>query len=113
MLTSIEKIKPGSWFSNGSERRMMKLQDILPSGLHTSYVGVFDLTPTTDDLGTGSDGTGTVRPGSFTINAIDDRGIPCSCPYGMEIFYVESKDDLYPNQIGPTIRHITINPEKH
>lgn len=97
ILTSIEKIKPGVWFTDGSRRRMMKIQDVLPSGLPSGLVRV---NPVTGEL-----------VGDFCINAIYENGGMAACPYEMKIFSVNSKDDLYGEEmaaLAPTVRHIKV-----
>lgn len=92
MRTVVERIKPGVWFEDGCGRKMMKVQDILPSGYHATLVR-YCLTDNS-------------FCSNFSVNAIDDKGCPCCCPYGMEIFTVKSKDDLYcDGKAGPTVRH--------
>lgn len=74
---------------------MMKLQDILPSGLPQTYIR---LHPTTGQVYS-----------DFAINAVYDDGGAACCPYGMEIFSVESEADLYNEEMAskaPTVRHV-------
>ena len=99
---AVERIKPGRWFTDGGGRRMMKIQDVLPSGIPQTCIR---LNPTTGEI-----------LSDFTINAIDEEGIPCACPYGMVIFQVASKDDLYEEgschaKLAPTVRHIEDMPK--
>ena len=36
-----------------------------------------------------------------------EDGVTGCCPYGMDIFFVASEDDLYPADfVSPTVRHI-------
>ena len=91
--TCVERIKPGRWFRSGSNRRFMKLQDVLPSGVHQTYVRV--------------DPKNCYIYSDFAINAVDEDGVTGCCPYGMDIFFVASEDDLYPADfVSPTVRHI-------
>lgn len=94
IATSIERIKPGVWFTDGGirPRKMMKLQDILPSGIHQSYIRIVN-----------QDGQYKICD-HYVINAVDDKGVACCCPYGMEIFYVESLENLYSGHVGPVVK---------
>ncbi len=95
VITSVERIRPGRWFVDGGGRKMLKIQDIYPSGLPLALVQVDPI------LGT--------FHSDFAVNAIDDKGLPCCCPYEMEIFHVKSEDDLYlGGNVGPTVRHLPI-----
>lgn len=94
--TSIENIRPGAWFVDGHDHKMMKIQDILPSGIQQC---ILRCTP-----------EGRIMS-DFNINAIYEDGGPACCPYEMEIFYVKSVDDLRnADEIerAPKVRHLPI-----
>lgn len=94
--TTFERIRGGRWFQDGNlrnPRRMFKFADRFASGLPCGLIGV--------NLSNGR------LTNNFNVNAVDDKGTMCCCPYGMEIFYVESVDDLLPEgETGFTYRHI-------
>lgn len=95
--TTMEEIRPGRWFQDGGGRRMFKIKNTSASGYPLALLGV------------------DAKTGKFTsdlvVNAIDDQGITCCCPYNMDIFYVESEDDLVPEDClyrDHATRHIKI-----
>ena len=95
ICVTLERIRPGRWFINGDGRKMLKVMDILPSGLP---IALTRIDPDTGDI-----------TSDFAVNAIDEAGVPCCCPYNMDIFYVKSEDDLYyGNHVGPTVRHLSV-----
>lgn len=99
IITCVEKIRPGVWFQDGSGRKMMKLQDILPYNFPSRKQTFMRLNPETGEICS-----------DFAINAVDKQGIPCCCPPNELLFYVRSTNDLYPDDIqGPTTKHIDIS----
>ena len=97
IAASIEQIKQGALFADG-RGVMIKLQDILPSGIPACYLRF----------------THDGKPvGDFNVNAVylSHGGVAC-CPYNMKIFAVRSEDDLYDEkmaELAHTTRHIPLN----
>ena len=71
IMTTIQRIKPGRWFENGRGRRMMKVMDIRPSGLHCGLAQILLGRP--EGFWANAEAE---LSGDFVVNADDDNGTP-------------------------------------